>query len=96
VAVGLAARKAEQTTLETQTKRLSIKTGQFETRKAFYIAPLPCYDAILGTPFVREFGVQFPKNPVTVIEGMEVPLIQETPRTLNIQISQAKLKELDR
>ena len=76
VPVELAVRNASQPTLKTQTKRLSMSIGQLETRKAFYIAPLPSYDAILGAPFVQEFDVRFPQNPVAVINGMEVPLIQ--------------------
>src|SRR5271169_6556717 len=97
VAVELAVRDAGQPTLETQTKELSMSIGQFETRKALYIAPLPRYDAILGAPFVQEFDVRFPQNPVAVIKGIEVPLIQETPRTQKIQmISRAKLKKLVR
>src|SRR5271169_2813981 len=97
LAVELAVRDAGQPTLETQTKELSMSIGQFETRKALYIAPLPRYDAILGAPFVQEFDVRFPQNPVAVIKGIEVPLIQATPRTQKIQmISRAKLKKLVR
>ena len=97
VAVELAVRDAGQPTLKTQTKELSMSIGQFETRKALYIAPLPRYDAILGAPFVQEFDVRFPQNPVAVIKGIEVPLIQATPRTQKIQmISRAKLKKLVR
>jgi hypothetical protein len=103
VPVELAVRNASQPTLKTQTKRLSMSIGQLETRKAFYIAPLPRYDAILGAPFVQEFDVRFPQktqNPVAVIKGIEVPLIQETPRTPETQkiqmISRAKLKKLVR
>jgi hypothetical protein len=102
VPVQLAVRQPGRTTLETQTKRLSIKIGQFETRKALYIAPLPCYDAILGHPFVHEFDVRFPKeNPVALINGIEVPVIEENPenpeKTQKIQmISRSKLKKLVR
>ena len=97
VAVELAVRSAAQPTLKTQTKELSMSIGQFETRKALYIAPLPRYDAILGAPFVQEFGVRFPQNPVAVIKGIEVPLIQETQKPQKIQmISRAKLKKLVR
>ena len=46
---------------------------QLKTKKAFYIAPLPRYDAILGALFVHEFDVRFPQNPVAVIKGIEVP-----------------------
>ena len=97
VAVELAVRDAGQPTLRTQTKELSMMIGQFEIRKALYVAPLPRYDAILGAPFVQEFDVRFPQNPVAVIKGMEVPLIQATPRTQKPQmISRAKLKKLVR
>jgi hypothetical protein len=100
VAVEPAVRNAGQPTLETQTKRLSMSIGQLEPRKAFYIAPLPRYDAILGAPFVQEFDVRIPPNPVAMIKGIEVRLIQEIPRTPETQkiqmISRPKLKKLVR
>jgi hypothetical protein len=55
--------------------------AQLEIRKAFYIAPLRRYDVILGAPFVQEYFIQFPQNPVAVIKGIKVPLIQETQKT---------------
>jgi gag-polyprotein putative aspartyl protease len=102
VPIELAVRNANAShpTLDTQTKRLPMSIGQLKTKKAFYIAPLPRNDAILGAPFVHQFDVRFPQkpqNPVAVIKGIEVPLIQATPRTQKIQlISQAKLKKLVR
>jgi len=100
VPIELAVRNASHPTLETQTKRLPMSIGQLEMKKAFYIAPLPRYDAILGAPFVHEFDVRFPQKPqkpVAVIKGIEFPLIQATPRTQKIQmISRAKLKKLVR
>src|SRR5271165_6278440 len=100
VPIELAVRNASHPTLETQTKRLPMSIRQLEMKKAFYIAPLPRYDAILGAPFVHEFDVRFPQKPqkpVAVIKGIEFPLIQATPRTQKIQmISRAKLKKLVR
>jgi hypothetical protein len=97
VAVELAVRNADQPTLKTQTKELSMSRRQFKTRKALYVAPLPRYDAILGAPFVQAFDLRFPQNPVAVIKGIEVPLIQATLGTQKIQmISRAKLKKLVR
>src|SRR5271168_718545 len=103
VPIELAVRNASHPTLETQTKRLPMSIGQLKMKKAFYIAPLPRYDAILGAPFVHEFDVRFPQKPVGVIKGIEVPLIQATsrtqraPDTQKIQmISRAKLKKLVR
>jgi hypothetical protein len=104
VPIELAVRNANAShpTLDTQTKRLLMSIGQLETKKAFYIAPLPRYDAILGAPFVHQFDVRFPQkpqNPVAVIKGTEVPLIQATQETQKPQIqmiSRAKLKKLVR
>jgi hypothetical protein len=102
VPIQLAIREASQIDLRTRTEKLSMSIGeQTQTQKAFYILPLPLYDAILGTPFVEEFNVRCPKdsNCVTIndeiIEKVTTPEPQNG--TLDIAvISRSRLKAMSR
>jgi hypothetical protein len=74
---------------------------QIQTQKAFYILPLPRYDAILGIPFVEEFNVKCPKDSNCVTINDEVIKKVTTPETQNktldiAVVSRSRLKAMSR
>jgi len=102
IPVQLAIKNASQPYLESKTQKLSMSIGeQLETQKAFYVLPLPRYDAILGTPFIKEFDVTFPTDkPIACIGNIEVPLVnasKELEDTCQIAvISRRRFKAMSR
>jgi len=102
IPVQLAIKNASQPYLESKTQKLSLSIGeQLETQKAFYVLPLPRYDAILGTPFIKEFDVTFPTDkPIACIGNIEVPLVnasKELEDTCQIAvISRRRFKAMSR
>jgi hypothetical protein len=102
VPIQLAVRAANQIDLRTRTEKLSMSIGErTETQKAFYILPLPRYDAILGIPFVEEFNVRCPKdsNSVTINDEIieKVTPLESQHDTLDIAvISRSRLKAMSR
>ena len=84
VPIQLAVRAANQIDLRTRTGKLSMSIGErTETQKAFYILPLPRYDAILGIPFVEEFNVRCPKDSNSVTINDEIVEKVTTPESQN-------------
>src|SRR5271163_1768739 len=86
IPVELAIRDASQYTLNTRTNKLSIEVGEVTLSKAFYVLPLPSYDAILGMPFLNGRKIAtHPDKPVVSIDGIEIPLVNEPDEPPRIQ-----------
>ena len=102
VPIQLAVRAASQIDLRTKTEKLSMSIGEkTQTQKAFFILPLPRYDAILGIPFVEEFNVKCPKNMeyVTIDDEIiqKVTNLESQNQALDIAVvSRSRLKAISR
>jgi len=84
IPVQLAIRNAEDDPrIRLKTANISINIGNFSTRKAFYIAPLSQYDAILGEPFITKNNITFSETHVTIGKNM-IPRLDKPSKTCTI------------
>jgi len=96
IPVELAIRDASQYTLNTRTNKLSIEVGEVTLSKAFYVLPLPSYDAILGMPFLNGRKIAtHPDKPVVSIDGIEIPLVNELDEPPRISVISRKRMKAD-
>ena len=64
--------------------------------KAFYILPLPSYDAILGMPFLNGRKIAtHPDKPVISIDDIEIPFANEPDEPPCISVISCKQMKVD-
>src|SRR5271168_4007044 len=96
IPVELAIRDASQYTLNTRTNKLSIEVGEVTLSKAFYVLPLPSYDAILGIPFLNGRKIAtYSDKPVVSIDSIEIPLVNEPDEPPRISVISRKRMKAD-